>query len=218
MQLIDLPVEILERIFNQDLPFRDLRPEVRYYCYSYLKCFVVLKHLHQIELKRIIAFELEFYINFGAKQLQQKRSKYLVLHYEDVLQCLNREVAEVVSYAQVWPGEEMLVGTWGLYLFFYPFCLDSWSQLYGTDLRISDTRLPKMRSSWPLLDSQKLKIEFCISELGYQESFIRSSVFRALKSIFVVLYTLGLKECLSMCTTMNPPSLSNIRKIKRDNR
>ncbi|KAG5419685.1 hypothetical protein I9W82_001565 [Candida metapsilosis] len=206
MQLIDLPVEILDRIFNQDLPFRNLHPDIRYYCYSYLKCSVVLNHLYQIELERIKAFEFEFYINFGAKHLQPKRSKYLVFHYEDVLQSLNWHVSEVISYAQVWPGAEMLVGTWGLYLFSYPFCIDNWSQLYGTGSRISDTRLPKMRSNWPLVDSQKSSIESCIAKLGY--SFARDDVFKASKSIFVFLYTSGLKEFLRICSSMDPEFLS----------
>lgn len=59
----------------------------------------------------------------------------------------------------------MQVGFWGLYIFPYPLCVDTWNQFQENELRISEAKLLRSQIDWPpLLELQRKQIESTVGE------------------------------------------------------
>lgn len=164
----------------------------------------MLKCLQLTEMEKIRSNQLNVYVNFGPReQLPQSNSRYLVLNYVDFPSTLTLDVWKVLPYLQVWPGSEIQVGFWGLFLYSYPYCIDTWNSFNGTELRVSDVTTLKMQSGWPELSELERKlIDWLIglAEVAPQIELARKDVFSKLKSVY-----------LYFC----PQSLTNFAAIDR---
>lgn len=211
MQFTDLPIEVLDKIFSDIHSLTNVATDIRFHWYRYLKCLTVLRFLQLTELERIKTNQLSYYINFDSKRLQTKSNKFLVLCYEDVLPNVNFQTVVVLTYAQIWPGSEIYIGFWRLYLFLYPFFLDTWNHLNGNELRLSD--VPSLKPTWPLFsDFHRRNIQSIIEENTYLQQktiFItRKSIFERMENVYLHLCPDSLREFSKIEQFFNPISLS----------
>ncbi|KAG5419684.1 hypothetical protein I9W82_001564 [Candida metapsilosis] len=161
MQLMNLPLEVLDQLFNNVKSLSNVPFDIRICC------------------------------------------RYLVLNYVDFPSTLTLDVWKVLPYLQVWPGSEIQVGFWGLFLYSYPYCIDTWNSFNGTELRVSDVTTLKMQSGWPELSELERKlIDWLIglAEVAPQIELARKDVFSKSKSVY-----------LYFC----PQSLTNFAAIDR---
>lgn len=210
MRFTDLPIEVIDDIFSDIVSLAHVPRDIRLHWYRHLKGFTILRLLQLTELQRIQNNELSFYIDFGLDNARTKSTKSLVIHYKEVLPFVNHKTFLVLPFAQVWPGSEMYIGFWRLYLFTYPFCLDAWNHWNGNELRLSDiATLKPIWSHFP--DSYHTNVQSLIEDnpdLKAQIHLTRRSIFAKMHMVYLHLCPSSLSEFSRIDHDLDPSTLS----------